>query len=236
MIPKVIHYIWLGKGPLPKIAKKCMASWQKFCPDYKIKRWDESNLNLDLNGYTREAYENKKFAFASDCLRYDILLREGGIYLDIDVELLKPLDEFLSNKAFTGFECANSIAPGLIFGAEKGNVDVKNLLDAYKKEKFVVGGKLNLKTICERAVEYYTSLGLVQNSQTQTVGTTTIYATEFFNPTNLSTQKTTITPNTHSIHHYASTWYSPWKKFKKFVKKALNVVTFGLFGKIFLKK
>ena len=236
MIPKVIHYIWLGGNPLPKIAEKCMASWKKFCPDYEIKRWDESNLNLDICKYCREAYDAKKFAFASDVLRYYILLHEGGIYLDIDVELIKPIDEFLSDGCFTGFERENSINSGLIAGAEKGNEDIKNLFERYKDEHFVVDGKLNTKTVCERAVEYFVQKGLVLNNKTQKVSTTTIYAAEYFNPTNLDTQKVRITNNTHTIHHYNASWYSPKQKFKRGVKTFLNKITFGLFGKIFLKK
>ena len=92
MIPKIIHYIWLGGKPLPKIAEKCIKSWQRYCPDYKIKRWDESNLDLDKYQFARDAYDAKKFAFASDVLRTDILYQYGGIYLDIDVELLKNID------------------------------------------------------------------------------------------------------------------------------------------------
>ena len=236
MIPKIIHYIWLGKNPLPKIAEKCMASWKKFCPDYEIKRWDESNLNLDICNYCREAYDAKKFAFSSDVLRYYILFNEGGIYLDIDVEIIKPIDEFLVNKCFTGFERENSVATGLILGAEKGNEDIKNLFEMYSDERFIVDGKLNTKTVCQRAVDYFASKGLTFDNKTQQIGDTKIYASEYFNPTNLNTQRVTITKNTHSIHHYNASWYSSKQKFKRGVKTFLNKITFGLFGKLFLKK
>ena len=103
MIPKVIHYVWLGGKELPPIAKKCIASWQKYCPDYEIKRWDETNLDLDKYQFVKDAMKAKKYAFASDVFRTDIIHKHGGIYLDIDVELVKPIDELLSLDCFMGF-------------------------------------------------------------------------------------------------------------------------------------
>ena len=150
MIPKKIHYIWLGGNPLPEEYKKYIEGWQKYCPDYEIKRWDETNLDIDLFNYCRQAYDNKKWAFASDVFRYYVLYKEGGIYLDTDVELLKPLDSFLKEKLFLGFEKKEFVAPGLILGAEKGNEIIKELLDDYENRSFLnEDGTLNLKTICE---------------------------------------------------------------------------------------
>ena len=236
MIPKVIHYIWIGDNPLPKIAEKCIESWKKYCPDYEIKRWDESNLNIDFSEYCRQAYDNKKWAFVSDVLRYDILLKEGGIYMDIDVELLKPIDDLLNAKCFMGFE-AKELAPGLIMGAEAGNKDVEELLKMYDNEKFILNdGSMNLKTICTRAVEYYTAKGLKIIDDIQVVSETTIYPKRYFNPTDLNTQKVKITKDTYSIHHYVASWYTKGMKFKRGVKTFLNKISFGLFGKVCLKK
>ena len=97
MIPKIIHYIWLGGNPLPEMVEKCIKSWEKFCPEWEIKRWDESNLEIDFCKYCKQAYNEKKYAFASDALRFKIIKENGGVYLDVDVELLKPLDDLLNN-------------------------------------------------------------------------------------------------------------------------------------------
>lgn len=236
MIPKVIHYIWIGGNPLPKIAEKCIDSWKKFCPDFEIKCWDESNLNIDYNLYTRQAYNNKKWAFVSDVLRYDILVREGGIYMDIDVELLKPIDELLNCECFTGFESKKNIAPGLIMGAEKNSYDIKELLKMYDGEVFIKDdGSMNLRTICDRANEYYYGRGLKEVNEIQVVSHTTIYPKEYFNPTNLDTQKINITEKTYSIHHYNASWYTGSMKIKRTIKTILNFISFGLFGKIYAK-
>lgn len=231
MIPKIIHYIWLGGNPLPKIAEKCIESWKKYCPDYEIKRWDESNLDLDCCKYVREAYDNKKFAFASDVLRLQKLYEYGGIYLDIDVEILKPIDELLDNYCFTGFESGGLVNPGVIFGTEKDNNDLKIILDGYYKRTFVVDDKFDLKTICETVTEYYEKYGLQRNEQRQNLDTITVYETECFSPINTITNKKRVTKKTYSIHWLNASWYSPKQKFKNKLKKVLNFCTFGLFGK-----
>lgn len=235
MIPKIIHYIWLGKGEKPKIFKQCFDSWKKFCPDYQFMLWDESNVDLDCCAYVREAYDAKKYAFASDVIRLQKLYEYGGIYLDIDVELLKPIDEFLNEKCFMGFEAGGLIAPGLIIGAEKGNDDFSKLIEIYKTEKFKNNGKLNLLTVCERLQKYYSDFGLKREDKFQKLSNLTVYPTEYFCPINIITGKKRITKKTYSIHWYYASWYSPWQRFKKTIKQSLNFVTFGVFGKILVR-
>ena len=104
MIPKVIHYCWFGGNPLPELAQKCIASWKKYCPDYEIKEWNESNFDLNCCDYVREAYEAKKWAFVSDVARLYAMVHEGGIYMDTDVEVIAPLDSLLQYHAVSGFE------------------------------------------------------------------------------------------------------------------------------------
>lgn len=103
MIPKTIHYIWFGGNPLTPLAERCIASWREFCPDYEIVRWDESNFDGGNNRYFQEALTAKKWAFASDYARLKILVENGGFYMDTDVQVLKPLDRFLSDEALSGF-------------------------------------------------------------------------------------------------------------------------------------
>ena len=97
MIPKVIHYCWFGGNPLPEEAKRCIESWKKYCPDYKIIEWNENNYDVNSNEYMKAAYKEKKWAFVSDYARIDVVYKCGGIYMDTDVELVKELDTFLNN-------------------------------------------------------------------------------------------------------------------------------------------
>lgn len=233
MIPKIIHFIWLGGKPLPKIAEKCIASWKKYCPDFEIKRWDESNLDLNCCQYVKEACDRKKYAFASDVLRIQKLYEYGGIYLDIDVELLKPIDDLLENNCFTGFETSNLINPGIIFGSIKGNEDLSNILDLYYKRTFIVNGVNDLKTICETVTEYYEQVGgLKRVNINQELSKIRVYSSEYFSPIDVITNKKKITKKTYSVHWFNASWYSPKQKLKNKLKKLLNFCTFGLFGKL----
>ena len=128
MIPKVIHYVWVGGKPLNELAEKCIASWKKYCPDYEIKRWDETNFDINQNRFCKEALENKKWAFVADYIRLKVLYDEGGIYMDADVEVINPIDEFLQCPGFSGFECTGYIPTG-IMAAEKGNKWIKLMLE-----------------------------------------------------------------------------------------------------------
>ena len=98
MIPKQIHYIWFGGNELPNDALRCMESWSKYCPEYEVIRWDESNFDVSINRYVEEAYKSKKWAFVSDYVRLWALVNHGGIYMDTDVELTAPIDQFLTHQ------------------------------------------------------------------------------------------------------------------------------------------
>lgn len=235
MIPKVIHYIWLGGKPLPKIAEKCIESWKKFCPDYEIKRWDETNLDLNKYQFVVDAIEAKKFAFASDVLRTEILYNYGGIYLDIDVELIKPIDNLIADvDCLMGFETSNLLNPGLLIASKPNNPDLKNILETYKTLKFDANNLINI-TVCEIYTKYYEQFGLKRENSTQQIANTKFYAAEYFSPIDVITNKKKITKNTHSIHWYQASWYTPKQKFLNRIKKFANIITFGLAGKVYSK-
>lgn len=130
MIPKKIHYVWLGKGEKNERIKHCIESWKKYLPDYEIKEWNEDNFDINYNDFTRESYNNNKYAFTSDIIRLYALYTEGGIYMDTDVEVYKSLDEFLNEEGFTGFEDVHYPVTATM-GAEKGNPVIKMMLDYY---------------------------------------------------------------------------------------------------------
>ena len=110
MIPKIIHYCWFGRNPLPELAQKCIASWRKYLPDYEIKEWNEDNFDVNMIPYTAEAYKAKKYAFVSDYARFWILYKYGGLYFDTDVEVIKPMDDIIARGPFMG--CENEAGKG----------------------------------------------------------------------------------------------------------------------------
>ena len=210
-IPKIIHFCWFGRGQKNELAEKCIASWKKYCPDYVLKEWNEDNFDLDCNKYVRQAYDNRKFAFVTDYVRLYALYNEGGIYMDTDVEVLKPLDEFLKHSAFSSFENNNKIPTG-IMAAEKGNAWIKDLMDEYTDLEFVDSkGNMDLTTNVERITNLTLNkygLNPVSSYQELADGVVTFYPHDWFCPKDWQTGNINLTENSHTIHHFSGSWHS----------------------------
>lgn len=211
MIPKIIHYCWFGGKELPKLAKKCLASWKKYCPDYQIKCWNESNFDVNSNQYVKEAYENKKYAFVTDYVRLYALYNFGGVYMDTDVEVIKNIDDFLNCKGFSSFESTNLVPTGIL-ASEKELPIIKELLEYYTNKKFInADGSFdttpNTKTITDTFVKY----GLKQNNKKQVIKDFTFYESDYFCPIDCKTKVKKITDNTYTIHWFAGSWL-PYKE------------------------
>lgn len=233
MIPKTIHYCWFGRNPLPELAEKCIASWRKFCPDYEIKEWNESNFNMDCCDYVREAYAAKKWAFVSDYARFWILYHEGGLYFDTDVEIIKSITDIVEKGSFMGCEPGSyqfvsgsnkkkwkrgvdttapsnvNCAPGLGLGVNPGHGLYKEILDFYQKKYFLKpDGTPDVTTVVDYTTDVLLKHEWKSNGSIQTVAGVTIYPPEYFCPLNYDTGVLTITENTRSIHHYTASWQS----------------------------
>ena len=72
-IPKIIHYCWFGRNPIPERDQKCIASWRKYCPDYQIIQWNEDNYDVSQIPYMKEAYDSQRWGFVPDYARMDIV-------------------------------------------------------------------------------------------------------------------------------------------------------------------
>lgn len=207
-IPKKIHYCWFGNAPIGRKMAQCMKSWATFCPDYEVVRWDESNAPLDNNDYVRQAYRAQKWAFVSDYVRLCTLCVHGGIYLDTDVELLKPLDSLLTCKSFMGFESNDKIATCMI-AAQPGHPFFIEASQQYEKRQFLTAdGRYDDTTNVEILTDMFTQAGLLKNNMLQEVRGVTVYPTEFFSPKNLETGKIKITQNSYAIHYFNASWMS----------------------------
>ena len=128
MIPKKIHYCWFGKQPLPRFAKKCISTWQKYLPDYEIKEWNETNFNVELFPYAKEAYDSHKYAFVSDVARLYALYNEGGIYLDTDIEVCKSFDDLLEKNAFLAIEPETNLIATCCMGFQAEHPFLKEVI------------------------------------------------------------------------------------------------------------
>ncbi len=208
MIPKTIHYCWFGGNPLPKAAQKCIDSWKKYCPDYEIIEWNESNFDINSNQYVKEAYENRKFAFVTDYVRLYAMYNYGGIYMDTDVEVVRNLDEFLHHDGFSGFESDSSIPTGIMAG-KKGFKLFEYLLSYYDTHSFVnPDGSFNMTTNVVIITSMMNEHGFVPNGQFQVVEGFALYPKDYFCPLENETGKLTKTKNTATIHWFNKSWVS----------------------------
>ena len=210
-IPKKIHYCWFGRNPLPESAKKCIESWKKYCPEYEIIEWNEDNFDLTENRYAREAYEQKKWAFVSDYARLKIVYEQGGIYMDVDVELIKPLDGLTELDGYMGFEKEIDgqmwIATGLGFGARAGHPIVGALLKDYEDIPFIKeDGRLDTESCPGRNTRTLRTFVLSLDNTKQEIDGIVFLPTQYLAPVSYFHRKKEITEHTVSIHHYDGSW------------------------------
>lgn len=213
MIPKTIHYCWFGRNPKPSLANKCIKSWKKYCPDYEIIEWNEDNFDISSAPlYVRQAYEAKKWAFVTDYVRLWAMTEFGGIYMDTDVEVLRPLDEFLDNEAFSGFENEISVPTG-IMACRKGYPLFVELMSFYDTALFVnPDGSLNIDTNVVTITGMCLKHGLQQNGKFQQIKGFTLYPRDVFCPLDYATGKMYKTDATATIHWFSGSWHSAYEK------------------------
>ena len=190
MIPKILHYCWFGKKKLPALAKKCIASWKKYCPDYELIHWNEDNFDLNSNTYVREAYDSGKFAFVTDYVRLWALYRYGGIYMDTDVEVIKSLDKFLVHPAFSGFETSDAVPTGIMASEQYGKW-AESELKYYEHRHFLKkDGSIDITTNTKVITEHLAESGFrFDNTYQEHKSVIVIYPQDFFCPKDWLTKK-----------------------------------------------
>lgn len=206
MIPKKIHYCWFGGKPKPDKVNKMIDSWKKYCPDYEIKEWNETNFDINTNLYCKEAYNLKKWAFVSDVARLYALYNEGGIYMDTDVEVIRTFDDLLNDNGFLGFECTSCISTAVI-GTVQNNEFIKVFLDSYNERNFILSdGNFDTTTNVYKLTKLLLSYGLQCNGSKQEIRGFIIYPRDYFTPYDYINGKLSLTENTFSIHWFSQTW------------------------------
>ena len=223
MIPKIIHYCWFGGKKIPYDVKLCIKSWEKYCPDYEIKRWDESNFDVNSHPFMKTAYKAKAWAFVSDYARLKVVYDYGGIYLDTDVELVKSLNSLLDNEWYLAcHQVGNLINTGLGFGAKKENLVIKKLLDCYDE---IVYNKENQSQITcpilnTKAIN---NLGYTFSDSKVSLMAGTVYPAKYFDPyPSCSGGKNLFCEDTYSIHHYSASWGSVSQQLKRKIAKVIG--------------
>ena len=208
-IPKIIHYCWFGGKPKPELAEKCIRSWKKYCPDYEILEWNEENFDVSAAPkYVQQAYEQKRWAFVSDYVRLKALTEMGGVYMDTDVEVIKPLDPYLEHTAFAGFEHPQRVQTGLL-ASEKGFPLFVDFMAHYDTASFLNSdGTPDVTTNVEVLSKLCLQRGMVCNDTFQEVDGLAIYPREVFCPIDFDTKKLKKTRKTVTIHWFSGSWHT----------------------------
>ena len=206
MTPRTIHYVWMGGAPKPPIVCHCIESWHRFCPGWEFKEWNDASMHDVGNRYACEAYAYGKWAFVADWMRLNAIYRYGGIYLDTDMELLKPIDTFLENNLTLGLACVNgkTVFDTGIMGCRKGDKFIGGFLNEYEDIPFVLpNGELDQTPNTERMIVYSAknwNICPVSADATIDMGDgRMIYSAEFFR-----------SRTGYSFHHCCASWLDDW--------------------------
>ena len=201
MIPKIIHFCWFGRKEYPSDVKSCIESWKKYCPNFELVLWNEDNFPISDFKFAKLAYEEKKYACVADIARIYALSKMGGVYLDTDVEIIKPIDELLTLDSFIGFEDDKYIAGGIIASKKNGEF-VRDILDIYSKLN-----TFDSRNICPIIYSnYLEEKGVALNGKKQKFENMMIFSPEYFYPKNYHNGILNITNKTYAIHHYDASW------------------------------
>ena len=213
IIPKKIHYFWIGGNPLPAQFQEYVDGWKRINPEYEIIRWDESNYDFSKIPYMKEAYDNKAWAFATDYARLDVIYQYGGIYLDTDVEVIKSLDCMLNDTAFFGFGCGDRINAGIGFGAMPKHPMIKKMMDVYNDRHFVnPDGTLNKSACYYYQHPIMKQYGFKINNQYQKIDNIVLYPAEVMSPNGTDNMGNFYSEKTMSIHHGSNLWVTANEK------------------------
>lgn len=205
MIPKVIHYAWFGDNEKPDLVKRCMLTWRKLLPGYTFKCWNENNFPINNYQFSKEAFAKKKWVFVADVARIHSLYYEGGIYLDTDIEILKPFEErLLNDDVFLSYETPNLISMGVV-GSKKYNPWMGELLEWFN----LVHCDADYTEIASTRINARITRLLYNiklNGKEQIFGKNVhLYPREYFNPDKRNGNYL-ITDQTFAIHHATKLW------------------------------
>jgi hypothetical protein len=229
MIPKIIHYCWLSDDTYPNKIAYCINSWKKHLKGYDFILWDLKKFDINSSLWVKQAFENKKYAFAADYIRLYALYYCGGIYLDSDVELLKPIDELLTLPYFVGKENSHSEVEPAIMGVEKGTEWIKKCLDYYDNRSFITEKKeFDTRTLPDIMSEIIRKNYIIQDICSieefgNDVSLLYRFPADFFSPRDWQTNKLKITTNTYSIHHYCASWLPLAKKIRVKIRRFFHL-------------
>ena len=215
MIPKIIHFCWYGPGKYNETIKRCIASWEEKLPDYTIKKWDETNTPFEKLPFLRLLYKQKKWSFITDYVRLYSIYKEGGIYVDTDIEMVTTFDDLLKEKSFVGFqgrlESEKYPLNSAVIGGEKGNEFILDCIKVTEEKQRLNFNAMGGPPIVSKVLFNY---GLNEYKK-QYLNNVLLLTTEYFFPFgwNEKYTKNCIKPETICIHWWEDSWGNKKKGF-----------------------
>ncbi len=218
MIPKIIHYCWLSNDPIPSGFRRYMKSWKKIIPDYEFVLWNFDRFDINQSEWVRQAFEARKYAFAADYIRLWALYNYGGIYLDMDVQVVRRLDDLLCGKSLLGYETAGKRLEAAVIGSEKGADWVKACLDYYEGRQFVHTAADGTRTFDTKVLpvvigEAISNAGFrftdIENESElvqDDAMVIPVLPNTFLSPKSSDDRIVHRTADTYTIHHFAGGW------------------------------
>ncbi|MBQ9792418.1 MAG: glycosyl transferase [Clostridia bacterium] len=239
-IPKIIHYMWVGNNPKSEEILKNIESWKKLNPDFEIIEWNENNFDLNYCQFIKDALSNKKYAFVADWVRLYAINKLGGIWLDTDVEVIKPFGELMNLDGFISFENEAYLETAIMAG-KKGSQWINTLYKFYTNRSFYYKNEMDLtpNTVINSIflkkfynMKYKNKLQVIENELT-------IFPSDYFAPKDYTTGIITTTENTVAIHNFSGSWMSKnankQQKFLRFIRKIFGKKIFGCFTRLYIK-
>ncbi len=228
MIPKLIHYCWLSDNPIPKQLYRCMESWRRMLPDYEFVLWDRSRFDLDSVPWVREAYDAGMFAFAADYIRFYAVYTMGGIYLDMDVEVIRSFGVLLERPYFLGEEYTDHPEAGII-GAEPHSVLMRWCMEFYHNRHF--SPDQDMLSTCKAPQVMHQAIGahcrfLLTESFIPDEAIVCLLPSDYLTAMSADTGIAHPTANTRTIHHFAGSWCYPTfgSRLRRWLKVSLSKI------------
>ncbi|MEX2620150.1 MAG: glycosyltransferase, partial [Egibacteraceae bacterium] len=133
-IPKIVHRIWVeGSGLLPHEYAEAGEEWREMHPDWELMQWTVPPFPLQNQDAWDYAPPEDALRWRADVLRLELLLEYGGVYVDMDVIPLRPLDVLMDDSAWAGYSPdrwkGQQVVTNAIMAAEPGHRWIRRCVD-----------------------------------------------------------------------------------------------------------
>ena len=212
MLPKIIHYCWVGNKPFPRKFEKYLNSWKKYLNAWELRLWDNQKINFEIP-FLRRAFDSRLWGHISDYLRWKALFEEGGIYFDTDIEVVRPFPDGLREEPFLGFENVqnkirkNPIGTAVI-GLKQGHFLAHRMMNFYHSypQKTILNTDLVTQEFkCKGLKKYGISTNKFHFISVEGIR---LYHCDFFYPNLARNPEWALSPpsQTLTIHHVEGSW------------------------------